>query len=103
MWITRFVLPATVVLSLLLACFAPRSTRPSATVSAREVLVQAQRLGGRKYVYSRATAAALAEVNLPRPDERAPLLQLEGALEQAGFRLEPLEASEKPLVRVERF
>lgn len=103
MWIPRFAVPVALVLALLLACLAPRGSRAGseATVSAREVLLQAQRAGGRSYTYTRATGAELERVELARPPEGASREVLEAALTEAGFALGPV-GPEGRVFRVER-
>jgi hypothetical protein len=102
MWIARFAVPAALVLAMLFACLAPSEPAPRATVTAREVLTQAQRAGGRNYTFTLATGAELGRLELPRPPAEAPREALEGLLEAAGFVLTPAGAGALDLFRVER-
>lgn len=102
MWIARFAVPVALVLALLFACLAPDEARRADTVSARDVLVQAQRAGGRNYTYSQGTAAELQRVELPRPAPGASREALETALGAAGFTLAPVGPPDRNVVRVER-
>ena len=87
MWITRYALPFALALSVLLACLAPKAAKPTGSVPARELLILAQRASDRSYTYSQATAAALASVQVPRPEASSSLEALESAVRAAGFSL----------------
>ena len=103
MWIARFAVPVALVLALLFACLAPDAARATATrVSAKEVLIQAQRAGGRNYTYSQGTAAELEGVQLARPPEDASCEALEAALTASGFVLAPVGPSDRQVYLVER-
>jgi hypothetical protein len=102
MWIARFAVPVALILALFFACFAPGGARRSATVSAKEVLVQAQRAGGRSYTFSRDTAGELERVEVERPDSDASPEALEAVLGLAGFSVAPTGPEERRVFRVER-
>lgn len=101
MWISRFAVPVALVLALFFACLAPEEKRLTPTVTAREVLVQAQRAGGWNYTYSQATAAELERAQLARPSEGASREVLEAALVAAGFSLVPVGPPEREVCLVE--
>jgi len=101
MWIARLALPVALVLALLFPGLAPQGPRTSETVSAKEVLFQAQRAGGRSYTYTRATGAELDRIELERPPRGASREVLEAALSEAGFALGPV-GPEGRVFRVER-
>jgi len=102
MWIARFAVPVALVLALIFACLAPEATHREAMVSAKAVLVQAQRAGGKNYTYSQALAAELERAQLARPSEDASAEALEALLSDAGFVLAPVGPAERNVVLVER-
>ena len=103
MWISRFALPFALAVAVLLACFAPRDAEPAAKISARELLVLAQRASGQNYTFDKATGAALAALEVPRPGKEATQLELEASLRAAGFLLEPVGPPGKAIAfKVER-
>lgn len=100
MWIARFAVPVALALAILFAGLSPRGARADATVSAKEVLLLAQRAGGRSYTYTQAIAAELDRTKLARPPEGASREVLEGVLAAAGFTLGPV-GPEGKVFRVE--
>ena len=102
MSLTRVILSVTLVLIVLLACFAPREPALAATVPARELLTLAQVAGGQNYTFDRATSEALASVQVPRPAAGATRADLESMLGSAGFALRPVGPPGKEVWLVER-
>ena len=102
MWIARFALPVALLLAMVFACLAPRATHQEAMVSAKEVLLQAQRAGGKNYTYAKPLGVELERAQLARPPEDASAEALEALLGTAGFVLAPVGPADRHVVLVER-